>query len=75
MLLRARERFGLTIFREIIIMAIWAIWTHRNSIIFYNTTLSFATWRRTFTKGMKAVTSRAKPLVKESIKTWLSSLL
>ncbi|KAF8647701.1 hypothetical protein HU200_065341 [Digitaria exilis] len=43
MLLRERERFGLTIFREIIIMEMWAIWTHRNSFIFDNATLSFAT--------------------------------
>ncbi|KAF8765713.1 hypothetical protein HU200_008216 [Digitaria exilis] len=34
MFLRAREKFGSVIFREIIILAMWALWTHRNSIIF-----------------------------------------
>ncbi|KAF8686674.1 hypothetical protein HU200_043505 [Digitaria exilis] len=32
--LRAREKFGSYIFREIIIIAIWALWVHRNIIIF-----------------------------------------
>ncbi|KAF8692939.1 hypothetical protein HU200_039301 [Digitaria exilis] len=75
MLLRARQRFGLSIFREIITLAMWAVWTLRNGIIFYNATLSFATWRRSFLEGMKAVTLRAKPRVNERINTWLSSLL
>ncbi|KAF8698097.1 hypothetical protein HU200_035610 [Digitaria exilis] len=65
MLLRAREPFGLSIFRDIIIMALWAIWMHHNSIVI----------ERTFTEGMKMVISRSKPLVKESINIWLSSLL
>lgn len=68
---RARQLFGLTIFREIIIMAMWAIWTQRNSIIFDATTLSFATWRRNFSDGMKAVTLRAKPLLKDNINSWM----
>lgn len=29
-------------------MAMWAIWTHKNGIIFYAATLSFAIWRRKF---------------------------
>ncbi|KAF8724304.1 hypothetical protein HU200_021333 [Digitaria exilis] len=48
MFLRAREGFNSVIFREVVIIAMWSIWKHRNSIIFYGGSLSFAAWRRFF---------------------------
>lgn len=40
MVIQARRDFGLKIFREIIIVASWAIWTHRNEVIFDGVPLS-----------------------------------
>ncbi|KAF8756303.1 hypothetical protein HU200_011124 [Digitaria exilis] len=73
MILRARERFNSVIFREVIIIAMWAIWKHRNNIIFDGASLSFACWRKLFVESMKAVTLRAKPFVRDKINSWLSN--
>lgn len=35
MIIDARQQFGSPIFREIIMVAAWSIWCHRNSIIFF----------------------------------------
>ncbi|KAF8672683.1 hypothetical protein HU200_049379 [Digitaria exilis] len=64
MMLRATESFNSVVFREMVIMSMWAIWTHRNSIIFDEGFLSC----------MKAVTLRVKPRIKDKILIWLSSL-
>lgn len=53
-------------------MAMWTLWTRRNSIIFYDGSLSFAWWNRKFVEGMNAVTLRVKPLIKDRINLWLS---
>ncbi|RCV21660.1 hypothetical protein SETIT_4G155300v2 [Setaria italica] len=66
MVIQARERFGSVIFREIVMVAAWSIWCHRNSIVFD---------RASFMEEIKLVTLRAKPAIKEKIKIWLSSLL
>jgi hypothetical protein len=44
MILNARLRFNSVIFREIFIVDAWAIWCHRNDIIFDDSALSFAKW-------------------------------
>ncbi|KAF8670387.1 hypothetical protein HU200_050690 [Digitaria exilis] len=74
MVITSRETFGSTIFREIVILATWSIWCHRNSIIFDNKNLSFMAWRASFVREMDLVTLRAKPVVKEQIISFLSSL-
>ncbi|KAF8667583.1 hypothetical protein HU200_052785 [Digitaria exilis] len=55
MILRARQRFNSVIFKEVVIIAMWAIWKYCNNIIFDGQSLSFASWRRIFTENMKAV--------------------
>ncbi|KAG2655638.1 hypothetical protein PVAP13_1KG026000 [Panicum virgatum] len=75
MFLRAREAFNSVIFREVVIIATWCIWCHRNDIIFYGSSLSFSSWRCAFLKEMNAVTLRVKPQLKEKIVTWLNNLL
>lgn len=42
MFLRAREGFNSIIFGKVVIIAMWSIWKHRNSIIFDGSSLSFA---------------------------------
>ncbi|KAF8666412.1 hypothetical protein HU200_053519 [Digitaria exilis] len=55
-------------------MAMWTILMHHNSIIFDGGSLSFACWQGSFFEGMKAVTLRVKPHLKDKIVVWLSSL-
>ncbi|KAF8653525.1 hypothetical protein HU200_062276 [Digitaria exilis] len=59
MTILARQAFGSSIFREILILACWAIWYHMNSIISDQGLRSFARWRTTFVKEiMKLLTLR-----------------
>lgn len=74
MIIAAREHFGSPVFREVVNVAAWSIWCHRNCIIFDNKRLSFMAWRSHFTEEMKLVTLRAKPVLKASIDSFMSSL-
>lgn len=73
-IITARERFGSTIFRDIIIVASWSIWTHQSSIIIDGASLSFARWRQVFLEEMALVTLRVKPVLKDKTNLWLRSL-
>lgn len=68
-IIQARLNFGNIIFREVIILARWAILCHRNNIIFYNSVRSFATWRSFFEKEMKLVTLRLNQWIEAT--SWL----
>ncbi|KAF8697860.1 hypothetical protein HU200_035352 [Digitaria exilis] len=59
MVISAQQTFGSAIFREIIIVAAWFIWTHRNITTFARVSLSFAKWRHMFFIEMNVVTLRA----------------
>ncbi|KAF8680831.1 hypothetical protein HU200_045528 [Digitaria exilis] len=71
MIITTKEAFVNTIFREIVIIAAWSIWKHRNSIIFDEESLSFNKWRLCFFQDMSLVTLRV-PDLKDNV--WLSSL-
>ncbi|KAF8765338.1 hypothetical protein HU200_008715 [Digitaria exilis] len=75
MVLQARQAFGNSIFREVLILAGWGIWCHRNNIIFNNGVTSFSFWRSCFERELKLVTLRVKPVLKDKINCFLSSLL
>ncbi|KAF8662014.1 hypothetical protein HU200_056572 [Digitaria exilis] len=74
MVIRSREAFRSTIYREIVIVAAWCIWCHRNNIISNGHSLSFAAWRRCFLKEVELVTIRVKPELKDKIVSFMSSL-
>jgi hypothetical protein len=74
MVLMARLNFNSVIFREVLIIGCWAIWCHRNDIIFDSATLSFSSWKSTFVRELSAVSPRAKPSVKNKLLLYLSSL-
>jgi hypothetical protein len=46
MFLKAREDFNSVIFREVVIIASWNLWCHRNDIIFMVLLFLFPAWRR-----------------------------
>ncbi|KAF8689576.1 hypothetical protein HU200_041750 [Digitaria exilis] len=74
MIICSRQAFGSTIYREIVIIAVWCIWCHRNSIIFDGQCLSFAAWRRCFRQEVDLVTLRVNPELKDKLVSFVSSL-
>ncbi|KAF8668063.1 hypothetical protein HU200_052458 [Digitaria exilis] len=60
MIIQSRRDFQSKVFREIIILAVWAIWTHRNE-------------RSIFTGEFRLIIYRAKPSLKLELEDWLSS--
>jgi hypothetical protein len=64
--LMARLNFNSVIFREIIIIGCWAIWYHRNDIIFDGATLSFSSWKSTFVRELSVVSLQDKLSVKNN---------
>lgn len=73
MILQAREEFHNVIFREIVIMACWIIWTTRNSIIFYNGQRSIELWKRNFRVELGLVCTKAKASRSTLISLWRDS--
>lgn len=71
MILRAREAFVSVIFREVVILAMWSLWVHRNCIIFNEGSLAFSWWHRRFVDCMKDLTLRVKQPVKDKILVFL----
>ncbi|KAF8695310.1 hypothetical protein HU200_037536 [Digitaria exilis] len=61
MVLQARQLFGLPSFREIVLIASWCIWTHRNSIIFDGAFVSLERRKSSFKDEIGLVLHRAKP--------------
>lgn len=68
-ILDARQQFGSPVFREVVIIACWCIWLHRNTIIFYHGTLSLARWRNHFKEELAPVALRAKTSLKLELET------
>jgi hypothetical protein len=75
MVLNVRLHFNSIIFREVFIIDCWAIWCHRNDIIFDDASLSFSLWKRFFVKELKVVAIRAKPRVRDKLNLFLCSLI
>lgn len=73
MLLQARRDFNSVIFREIIIVGAWAIWKHRNEIVFDGVALSLRRWKQIFKDELGLVVIRAKPSLKQVLEPWLSN--
>ncbi|RCV07305.1 hypothetical protein SETIT_1G233200v2 [Setaria italica] len=44
-IVESRRDFGSRIFREILILACWAIWKHRNEVIFDGVAISLQRWK------------------------------
>jgi hypothetical protein len=62
MIITVRERFASLIFKEIVIIASWAIWTHHNNKVFDGASLSCNSFKSFF------LSLRAKPCV-----SWLAN--
>lgn len=67
--------FNSVIFREIVLVASWAIWTHRNEVIFYGVPLSLRRWKKLFQEEFSLVIYRAKPSLKPVLQSWLCNFL
>ncbi|KAF8690975.1 hypothetical protein HU200_040736 [Digitaria exilis] len=73
MIIHSRRDFQSKVFREIIILVVWAIWTHRDEVIFDGVPLSLRRWRSIFKEEFRLIIYRAKPPLKLELDDWLSS--
>ena len=53
-------------YMEVVILACWSMWTHRNNIVFDNGVASFPIWKQEFRTLFAMVVHRAKPSLKSS---------
>lgn len=67
MVIEARNAFGSSIFKEVMITACWTIWTSRNGLIFDNKACNVVSWKNRF-KEEFGLSSRAG-----SFKSWLEN--
>jgi hypothetical protein len=69
-----RSQFPSSCYMEVIILAAWSIWIHRNNIIFNNGQISFARWKGEFRELFLLCKRRAKPSLQADMSAWLASL-
>jgi hypothetical protein len=60
----ARRTFGQRTFRKILIVVCWAIWKHRDEVIFDGERLSLRRWKMIFKEQLSLITHKAKPSLK-----------
>jgi hypothetical protein len=74
MIEQQKRQFLSDCYMEVIMMAAWAIWIHRNNIIFNNAVMCLAHWNHEFREFFLLCKYRAKPSLESSIGSWLASL-
>lgn len=74
MIVDARIQFNSKIFREIIIVACWTTWTHRNEVIFDGVVVSLRRWKQIFGVEFDLMLHKVKPSQKMELKSWLCNL-
>lgn len=75
MVIKARNDFDNSVFREVVVTACWIIWTTRNRVVVFdglNFTLS--RWIEDFKKELGLVCIKAKQSVKLSLELWLENI-
>jgi len=70
MILQARVDFDNGIFREILIIGCWVIWTTRNGVIFDNGQVNINLWKRHFKHDLGLVCAKAKPARQAPLSFW-----
>jgi hypothetical protein len=70
-IVQARRDFGRKFFREILIVACWVLWKHKNEVIFDDVNLSLVRWKFIFKEELRLVLIRARPSLKQELELWL----
>jgi len=74
MVIEARNFFGSSIFREIVITSCWIIWTARNRAIFDGESFTLDRWLHDFKNELGLVCIKAKHSVKLLLETWWENI-
>jgi hypothetical protein len=74
MIEEGRAHFQHACFMEVVILALWCIWIHRNNLIFNGIQLSLPRWMQEFKELFLLCKHRAKDSLAEDMSAWLSSL-
>ena len=71
--MEARNDFGSSIFREVVVTTCWIIWTTRNRVVFDGLNFTLSRWIEDF-KELGLVCIKAKQSVKLSLELWLENI-
>jgi hypothetical protein len=74
MIEEGRGHFQYACFMEVVILASWCIWIHRNNLIFNGVQLSLPRWKKEFKELFLLCKHRAKDSLEVDMSAWLSSL-
>jgi hypothetical protein len=72
MIAQQRSTCGIDCFMEVVILATWSIWLHRNNI--NSAQVSLNRWQGEFHDLFLLCKHRAKPSIEASLTSWMSSL-
>jgi hypothetical protein len=72
MLIKSRRQFGSKKFSEVIMVAGWTIWCHRNAVIFDASSVSLGHWKEAFKDELSLIIHRANSKTKPLLCDWLS---
>jgi hypothetical protein len=65
-----RRKFGNRMYREVFLIACWAIWCHRNEIIFDGVHASLNRWKQLFRQEFQLLLHRGKPALEVEFRVW-----
>lgn len=66
-----RHKFCQCIYREIFLICCWAIWVHRNEVIFYGVPISLARWKHLFKSEFSLLLHKARPTLRVELDCWI----
>jgi hypothetical protein len=69
-----RRHFQFDCYMEVVVLAAWCIWIHRNNLIFNRVHISFITWKNEFRDLFLLCKHRAKPSLAEDMLAWFRTL-
>jgi hypothetical protein len=69
-----RRHFMHRCYMEVVVLAAWTIWIHRNNSIFNGLQVSLARWKKEFRDLFILCRHRAKASLDHNMGAWLSSL-
>lgn len=70
-IIQGRRDFHSCIYRELLLVAVWAIWKHRNEVVFDGVPVSLRRWKVIFMEELSLVCYRAKSSLKPLLSNWL----
>jgi hypothetical protein len=69
-----KRLFQFDCYMEVVVLAAWCIWIHRNDLIFNGVHISFARWKKEFRDLFLLCKHRAKTSLSNDMSSWLYNM-